>query len=156
MNEEPVDGLERDLREVLVRAVDRIACLEPDDALPPALREDPARLCGIARELGELRCRPLEHGHAAGEVERLLREEPRDARVRLVGRAEAVLGLVLAVVRVGLLDLEDGQSAAALVGERDAVSARRGVDGEAHGQRPRKATRRGASPRRRGRSRPCP
>ena len=76
---------------------------------------------------------PLEHGHATGEVERLLRVQPRDAGVRLVGRAEAVLGLVLAVVLVGLLDLEDGQSAAALVGERDAVSARRGVDGEAHG-----------------------
>ena len=133
MDEEPVDGLERDLRQVLVRAVDRVPGLEPDDALPPALGEDPARLGRIARELGELGPRPLEHGDAPGEVERLLRVEPRDAGMRVVGRAEAVLGLALLVVLEGLLDLEHGDRAAGLVGERDAIAARGGVDGEADG-----------------------
>ena len=38
MDQQPVDGLERDLGQVLVRAVDRVARLEADDALPAALR----------------------------------------------------------------------------------------------------------------------
>ena len=54
VDEQPVDRLERDLRQVLVRAVDRVAGLEADDALPATLGEDPPRLGGVARELGEL------------------------------------------------------------------------------------------------------
>src|SRR6476659_3130887 len=49
--EEAVDGLERHLREVFVRAMDRVPGLEPDDPLPSALAEDPPRLGGIACEL---------------------------------------------------------------------------------------------------------
>ena len=37
MHEQPVDDLERALLDVLVRAVDRVAGLEPDDRLPAAL-----------------------------------------------------------------------------------------------------------------------
>ena len=65
---------------------------------------------------------PLEYRDATGEVERLLRVQARDARVRVVGRAEAVLGLALLVVLVGLLDLENGDGVTRLVGERDAVT----------------------------------
>ena len=39
VDQQPVDGLERDLRQVLVRSVDRVARLEADDALPAALGE---------------------------------------------------------------------------------------------------------------------
>ena len=113
MDEQAVDGLERDLRQVLVRAVDRVARLEADDALPAALGEDPPRLGGVARELRELGAGALEHGHAAGEVQRLLRVEPRDAGMRVVGRAEAVLRLALLVVLERLLDLEHRERAAA-------------------------------------------
>ena len=95
MDEEPVHGLERDLREVLVRAMDGIPRLKTDDAPPPALGEDPPRLRGVARQLGELRLRALEHRHAAGQVERLLAVQAGDARVCLVGRPEAELGLAL-------------------------------------------------------------
>jgi hypothetical protein len=57
----------------------------------------------------------------------------------VVGRAEALLGLALLVVAVDLLDLEDGEWPALLVGERDPVSARLVLDGQADGQRPRQA-----------------
>jgi len=56
--------------------------------------------------------------------------------VSVVRRAEAALGLALAVVLVDLVDVEDGELAAALVGERDAVVLGRPVDGEADRKRP--------------------
>jgi hypothetical protein len=46
VDEEAVGDLERALGEVLVRAVDRVAGLEGDDALPAALLEGLARLLG--------------------------------------------------------------------------------------------------------------
>ena len=156
MHEEAVDGLERDLREVLVRAMDRVPGLKPDDPLPSALGEDPPRLGGIPRELRELRLRALEHGDAPGEVERLLLVQPSNARMRVVGRAEALLRLALLVVLECLIDLEHGDGPAGLVGESDAVARGRRVDGEAHGERPRQARSRGASRRRPARSRRCP
>ena len=58
--------------------------------------------------------------------------------MRVVGRAEAVLRLALPVVLEGLVDVENGDRAAGLVGERDAVAGRGGVhreaDGSAHGR----------------------
>ncbi len=59
----------------------------------------------------------------------------------VVGRAEAVLCLALLVVLVGLLDLEHGDRAAGLVGERDAISGRGGVHRKADGKRPRQTAR---------------
>ena len=59
----------------------------------------------------------------------------------LVGRPEAELGLALSVVLVDLLDLEDGHGTAGLVREGDAVTRRRGVNGEADRKRPREAVR---------------
>ena len=59
--------------------------------------------------------------------------------MRLVGRAEAALGLVLRVVLVGARDVEHGQQPAVLVGQRDAVALRRLRHGERDGQRPQRA-----------------
>ncbi len=137
MDEEPVHGLECDFCEVLVRTMDRIPSLKADDALPPALGEDPPRLGGVARQLGELCLRALENRHAAGQVERLLAVETGDARVRLVGRSEAELGLALPVVLVDFLDVEDGDGTTCLIHERDAVTRRRGIDRKADRKRPR-------------------
>ena len=139
MDEQAVDRLERDLRQVLVRAVDRVARLEADDALPPALRERGAGLGRVARELGKGRLRAFERRDLAGEVERLLRVEPRDAGVRLVRRAEAPLRLEVLVVLEDLLDLERRKLTSTLVRERDDVALRRRVDGETDRQRPRQS-----------------
>ena len=49
VDEQAVDGLERALRQVLVRAVDRVAGLEADDAAPASLRE---RLARVSRDRG--------------------------------------------------------------------------------------------------------
>src|SRR5205823_3040571 len=84
VDEQTVDGLECDLRQVLVRAVDRIARLEADDALPAAVRERSTRLGGIARQLRKGGPRPLKHRHLAREVERLLSVETRDTGVCVV------------------------------------------------------------------------
>ena len=84
---------------------------------------------------------PLEDRHRAGDVVVRLAVEPRDARMSVVGRSEAALRLALLVVVVDLLDLEDGERPAALVGEGDPVSARLVLDGEADRERPRKAAR---------------
>ena len=65
VDEEPVDDLEGRLRQVLVRAVDRVARLEADDAPPAALVEGPAGVERIERELREQRRQPLEDGHPA-------------------------------------------------------------------------------------------
>src|SRR5205823_8607599 len=81
MHEQAVDGLERDLRQVLVRTMDRVSRLEADHPLPGALGEDPPRLRRIAGELGERLSGPLEDGHAAGQIDRLLRVEAGAARV---------------------------------------------------------------------------
>src|SRR5262245_17641563 len=141
VDEQPVDGLERALRQVLMRAVDRVARLEADDAAPASLLE---RLAGVRRVEGELRERWLgtvEDRDLAGEVEGVLRVEAGDSGMRLVGRAEAALGLALLVVLEGLLDVEDRQRAPVCVDERDAFSRRRGLYGQADGKRPREPVR---------------
>ena len=137
MDEKSVDRLERDLGQVLVGPVDRVACLEADDALPAALGKDPPRLGGVASQLGELRLRPLEDRYAARQVLRLLSIQARDAGMSVVRRSEAELGLALLLVLVCLLDLEDRHGAPALVGEDDALAHRSGIDCEADGERPR-------------------
>jgi hypothetical protein len=141
VDEQPVDRLERDLRQVLVRAVDRVPGLEADHAAPAALGERRAGLGGVERELRELGLGPLEHRHLAGEVPVVLREQAGHARVRVVGRAEAALGLALLVVLVDLLDVEHGEQAPRLVGQGDAIAGRWGRHREADGQRPRQAAR---------------
>ena len=119
-----------------MRPVDRVASLEPDDAPPAALGEEAARVGGVLVQLGEAGLEPLEDRHRAGEVRALLRVELRNAGVLAVRRSEALLRLALLVVGVDLLDVEDGQRPAVLVGERDAVALRRLGDGEADGKRP--------------------
>ncbi len=113
-----------------------IAGLEADDALPAAFGERGARIGGVECQLREGRLRPLEHRHAPGQVLRLLRVQPCHAGMRLVGGAEAVLGLAVLVVVVDLGHLEHGELAAALVGERDATAGRRLVHRQADRQRP--------------------
>ena len=140
MDQQAVHGLERRLRQVLVRAVDRVARLEADDALPAALGESSARLGGVACELGELRRGPVEHGHLAGEVLRLLREEPRDTGMGVVGRAESPLRLGLLVVGERVLDVErpeqrPASSASATTSPLGAASTARQT-GSAHGRPP--------------------
>ena len=77
--------------------------------------------------------------HAARQVRGRLRVDARDARVGLLGRAEAQLGLAAAVVAERLGDVEHGHGGAVLVDQRDAIAARRGLDGQRHGQRPERA-----------------
>jgi len=60
----------------------------------------------VEGELREGRLGPLEDGHAAGQVERLLRVQPGHAGVVVVDRAEAALGLALLVVLKALVHLE--------------------------------------------------
>src|SRR5581483_10515194 len=107
VDEQAVDRLERALRQILVRPVDRVPGLEADDALPAPLGKDPARV----------------------------------ARVRVLGRAEAALRLPLLVVLVRLVDVQHREQTPLLVGERHPIAARRRVDGEADGERPRQAAR---------------
>ena len=73
---------------------------KPTTRLQPRSANAAPRLGRVERELGELRRRPLEHGHPAGEVHRLLLEEPRDAGMLRVGRAVGELRLALLVVVV--------------------------------------------------------
>src|SRR5439155_18792374 len=106
----------RALRQVLVRAVNRVPGLESDDAFPAPLGEEPAGVGRVERELGMGRRGPLEDGYAAREVERVLRVQPRDARMVGVGRPEAAFGLALPVVGVDVLDLQYGEEPPVLVG----------------------------------------
>src|SRR5207249_2115660 len=93
MDQETVDGLERALGQVLVRAVDWVTGLETDDPLPATVGKGRSGLRGIEGELRKGRLRALEDRHLAGEVERLLRVEPRDARMSLVRGPKRVPGL---------------------------------------------------------------
>ena len=136
MDEDAVDDLERGLRHVLVRAVDRVARLKADHALPAALGERRARLHRVERELREGGLLPLEDRDVAGQVLPRLAVQARHAGVRLLGGAEAELGLVAGVVGVDLADVEHGQERAVLGGQGHAVAARRLGDGQRHGQRP--------------------
>src|SRR5262245_8048614 len=136
VDEQAVDGLERALRQVLVRAVDRVTGLEADDAAPASFLERLARVRGIQGELGEGRRGAVEDGHLAGDVQPMLRVEARDSGMGLVRRAEAALGFALLVVFEHLLDLEDSQRRPFAVGEGDAVSFGRRFDGQAHRKRP--------------------
>ena len=95
MDEEAVDRLERDLRQVLVRAVDRVPRLKADDPPPAALGERSPRVARVERELGELRLRAIEDDDSTGEVVRLLAVETCHAGVGLVRRAEDLLRLRL-------------------------------------------------------------
>ena len=137
MDEQPVDRLERHLRQVLVRPVDRVPRLEADHAPPAALGEDAPRLRGIPGERGVRRLRALEDRDAAAQVVRLLLVEPRDARMRIVLRAEALRRLALRVVREHLADLKRREQCPVLVREHDRVAARRTVDRQTDGQGPR-------------------
>ena len=99
-----------------------------------------ARVCsGSSASSGNDGSRPLEHRDVAGEVLAGLAVQARDAGVRLLGRAEAQLGLVPGVVGEHLGDVEHGQQRAVLGGQRDALAARRLGDRERDGQRPDRA-----------------
>jgi hypothetical protein len=136
MDEQTVDGLERALRQVLVGPVDRVPRLEADHPAPASLGEERARLGGILVQLGEARRRTLEDRDGTADVVVGLRVHPGNARMGVVPGEEAALGLAGLVVLVDLLDVEDGQRPAGFVRERDPVSLRRQLDGDADGQRP--------------------
>ena len=69
----------------------------------------------------------------------MLGVQSRDPRVVLLGRPEAALGFALLVVAVDPLDIEDGELAAGLVREGDAVARGRGGNSEANGERPKQS-----------------
>jgi hypothetical protein len=121
--------------------VNRVAGLEPDDALPAALGEDRPRVARVLMQLGEGRRLALERGDRAGDVAVGLAVEARHAGMGVVRRAEAAFSLALLVVGIDLLDLKDGQRAAALVGERDAITARIALDRETDREGPGKPAR---------------
>src|SRR5439155_19526900 len=93
MDEKAVDRLQGDLGQVLVRPVDGVPRLEPDDALPATLREGPACVRGVERERGNRRGRTLEYGDPARGVGRRRGVEAGDPGMRLVPRPEAEVGL---------------------------------------------------------------
>ena len=93
VDEEAVDGLQGGLGEVLVRPVDRVSGLEPDDPLPAALGEERP---GVARGPCAARGRtalPFEDGHGSGGVVIRLAVEARDAGMGVVRGAKALLRL---------------------------------------------------------------
>jgi hypothetical protein len=139
MDEQAVHGLERTLRQVLVRAVDRVPRLEADDAAPALLGEERARLGRVSVELRKRRLEPLEDGHRPGDVTVVLGVEAGYAWVVSVGRPEGLLGLAVLVVLVDLLDVQDRQRATRPVGERDPVPGQNLVDRETDRKRPRQA-----------------
>src|SRR6266566_5170633 len=141
VDQQSVDRFERALREVLVRAVDRVAGLEANHALPSTLCENRAGLRRIERKLRERRPCALEDRHFAGQIERLLLVEPGDAGVRRVRGPKRVPRLALLVVFEDLVHLEHGDRLARLVGQCDLVVGRRSVEGETDGQRPGQALR---------------
>ena len=57
VDEQPVDGFERALRQVLVRPMNRVPGLEADYPPPSALGEQRPRLAGIPVKLREVRRR---------------------------------------------------------------------------------------------------
>src|SRR5438874_7365789 len=141
VDQQPVDRFERDLRQIFVRAVDRVARLEAHDTFPATLGKRRARLSRVERELGERCCGALEDGDGAGEVEGLLLVQARDTGVRGVRRPERLLRLALLVVLEDVFDLEHGIRLAGCVDESDAVVPGRLRDRKAHGQRPRESAR---------------
>src|SRR5207249_7688498 len=82
VDQQAVDRLERDLRQVFVRAVDRVARLKADDALPAAAFELGARLRRVKGQLGKGRRRPIEDGDRPGDVQLRLTVETLDAGMR--------------------------------------------------------------------------
>ena len=156
MHEQPVHGLERDLRQVLVRAVDRVARLESDDALPAALGEDATRLGRVARELGERGRRAarrrsrVPRGRAASARTAARR---RGARRRSCGSSSRPR----APCRTRTSPRPRARRPACPP-RRRARRGRPSAPSRPRGRReaPTEARSRGACPRRRARSRPCP
>ena len=117
MQDETVRDLERDLREVLVGAMDGIARLEPGHALPAAgldLRTQGPRRQAVARErqLGQ-----GQHSHGAADERARPREEVRDTRVARVLRPVDGARLRQGIAGVDLLDADDAPDAAGSVAQ---------------------------------------
>ena len=91
---------------------------------------------GSSASSGNGRLGPVEDGHLAGEVQRMLAVQARDSGMCFVGRPEAALGLAFLVVLEDLVNLEDGQGSSVAVGQRDAVSLGCRFHGEADGKSP--------------------
>ncbi len=123
VDHEPVGLLERELGEVLVRAVDRVAGLEAGHAAPAALgdlRAQLARRQAEAREGQVLRQR--QHLHAPADERPRPAEQVRDAGVsRLVGPVH-LARLLERVAREDVLDLDHAPEPAARVVERRLTS----------------------------------
>ncbi len=104
VDEDAVADLERDLGEILVRAVHGISRLEGGDRAPASRLEQGAGLGGREEELriafGKLAAR--EQLHRAGEIDGTLVEDHAHARVRGVGGVEHRVALERLVDRVFL------------------------------------------------------
>src|SRR4029077_5292400 len=111
MDQEPVHGLERDLRQMLVRPMDRIPSLEGDDAAPTALREGCASVCRIEGGLRERRLLAPEDRDPAGEITTALLEQACHAGMRRVRGPETQFCLAPHVIREDILDLDNGDPA---------------------------------------------
>ena len=95
----PSHDFERGLLHVLVRAVNRVARLKRDDALPAARREHLARVERRVAKFWKLQVvRQVNDRYFAREVHVALLVEPRDAGMFFVRRAIDVLRLACLVV----------------------------------------------------------
>src|ERR671916_2476805 len=119
VEEQAVHDLQRALLDVLVGAVDGVARLEADDALPALLGKDLAQLARGVVVLGErLRVGVVdEEGDLAPDQGVLLAVDGGDAGVLFVRRAEDLAGLPLLVVGELVLDEHLGEDAALAVHE---------------------------------------
>jgi hypothetical protein len=134
VQEQPVRDLQGGLGQVLVRAVDRVARLEGDDAAPAALLERLARLGGGEQALRE---RLLVVGQRlgldrAGQAAVPLPVDRGDAGVGVVGCPVDLLRLALDVAVEDLFDGESPEPFAVVGGDLDHVSLRRLQVGREH------------------------
>ena len=139
MEDEAVRDFEGHLGEVLVRAVDGVARLEPGHALPAAgrdLRAQLARGQAVARErqLGQ-----GQHTHGAADERARPREQVRDTRVARVFRPVDGARLLQRIAHVHVLDAEHAPDAAGSVPQGGFARRAQEVAGPVlHGQGERK------------------
>jgi hypothetical protein len=122
VDEHAVGHLDRDLDEVLMRALHRVAGLERGHAGPAVLEKLGPRLGGAKIQVGIfLRVLPFRQaGHPSGQVDLTLPHHFLHAGMRRVRRAVDVLALEALVRRVFVRHFHDGEDFAAFaVDQRD-------------------------------------
>ena len=122
MQEQTVHDFERGLLDVLVGAVDRIARLECDDALPAARREHLARFLGCMAEFDKLAVvRHINQPHLTRQVDVALRVEPRHAGMAVLVGAVHARRLVHLVVLVLVREFEQADDVPIRLDQRHIV-----------------------------------